>query len=157
MSEEQSEATAQQVSSQGTSRRNLLSWLVRGFLSLWGVAFAWVVGAFVRAPHSPTSLTETELRVGPVEELAVGQATLVQHGKDPIWVIRTAEDTWVGRSAVCTHLRCILTWDAEQQILGCPCHDGSFDLNGNVLSGPPPRGLRDYDVEAKLGQVYVHI
>jgi len=139
------------------SRRRFLAWLSRGFLSLWGVGFAWVVGAFVRTPHSPRNLTERVIKIGPVESLRVGQAVLVEHGKLPIWVVRTAEDTWVGLSGVCTHLHCVLTWDADQQILGCPCHEGSFDLNGNVRSGPPPQPLKRHQVETQLGQLYVHV
>ncbi|TDI85191.1 MAG: hypothetical protein E2O78_04900 [Caldithrix sp.] len=29
----------------------------------------------------------------------------------------------------------------------CPCHDGVFDVNGNVVSGPPPRPLQKYEVD----------
>ncbi len=138
-------------------RRKFLSWLVNGFLSLWGVGFAWVVTAFVGAPHSPRSLTETVLKAGPVDDLQVGQAKLVRHGKDPIWVIRTGEETLIGLAGVCTHMRCILNWDGAEQILLCPCHDGSFDRNGNVLGGPPPRALKRHRVETQLGQIYVHL
>ena len=138
-------------------RRRFLTWLARGFLSLWGLGFAWVVGAFVGAPRSSRSLTETVLKAGSLDDLPVGAAERLEHGKDPIWVIRTGEDELVGLSGVCTHMRCILDWDPEQRILNCPCHDGSFDLNGNVLGGPPPRPLRRHKVETQLGQIYVHL
>ena len=42
-------------------------------------------------------------------------------------------------SAICTHLGCIVT-----QITGgfsCPCHGSKFAINGDVMSGPAPRGL----------------
>ena len=138
-------------------RRRFLTWLARGFLSLWGLGFAWVIGAFVGAPRSPRSLTETVLKAGSVDDLPAGKAKLLEHGKDPIWVIRTGEDELIGLSGVCTHMRCILDWDPEQRILICPCHDGSFDLNGNVLGGLPPRPLRRHKVETQLGQIYVHL
>lgn len=138
-------------------RRRFLNWLVRGFLALWGVGFAWMIGAFVRAPRAARSLAERVIKVGTLESLPVGQARLVHHGKEPLWVVRVGEDTLVGLSAVCTHMRCIVTWDGDQQILNCPCHDGSFDLNGNVLHGLPPRPLKRFKVETQLGQIYVHL
>ena len=113
--------------------------------------------AFVRAPRSSRSLGAGVLKVGPLADLQVGRAKLVHHGKVSIWVVRTGEDALIGLSAVCTHLRCILTWDEQQRIFLCPCHDGSFDLNGNVLGGPPPRSLRRHEVETQLGQIYVHL
>jgi cytochrome b6-f complex iron-sulfur subunit len=49
-------------------------------------------------------------------------------------------------SLVCTHARCIVRWeDAEKRFL-CPCHKGSFDAEGRVLSGPPPSPLRRLEV-----------
>jgi Rieske Fe-S protein len=29
----------------------------------------------------------------------------------------------------------------------CPCHNGRFDLAGNVISGPPPAPLEVYQVD----------
>ncbi len=138
-------------------RRRFLGWLTGAFLSLWGLGFAWVVAAFLRAPRSGGGLAERVLAVGPLAELPVGRARFVRHGREPIWVVRTAEDTLVGLSAVCTHLRCILDWSDEEEMLRCPCHEGAFDLNGNVLRGPPPRPLGRYRVEVQLGQIYVYL
>ena len=138
-------------------RRNVLAWLGRGFLSLWAVGFAYVAGAFVRAPHSPESLADRVVKVGPVADLPVGQGTLVQHGSTPIWVFRTGEDQFVGLDAVCTHMRCVLQWDEKQKMLRCPCHEASFDLNGNVLSGPASQGVGRHAVETQLGQIYVRV
>ena len=138
-----------------TNRRSLLGWLTGGFLSLWAVGTAWVVGAFVRAPHAPEGLADREHRLGALDDLPVGKATLLQHDDGPIWVVRSAEDKLVGLSAVCTHMHCVLHWDEGQKLLRCPCHEASFDLNGNVLDGPAPRSLARHAVETKLGQIYV--
>jgi cytochrome b6-f complex iron-sulfur subunit len=63
----------------------------------------------------------------------------------------------VAISAVCTHVRCILGYDRERRGLVCPCHDGRFDLAGNVISGPPPKALQTYPVSVRAGEVYVHV
>ena len=81
----------------------------------------------------------------------------MRHGVAPFFVIRTNETTVLALSAVCTHVRCILNYDRERRALVCPCHDGHFDLRGNVLSGPPPRALRTYEVTLREGEVYVRV
>jgi cytochrome b6-f complex iron-sulfur subunit len=138
-------------------RRRLLSWLTTGFLSLWGLGFAWVVASFVKPPKSKQSLAERVIEVGPLVDLPVGEAKLVRHGREPVWVVRAAENELVGLSAICSHMHCVLTWDEGQRSLLCPCHNGAFDLNGNVLKGPPPRSLPRYRVETRLGKVYLHL
>ena len=139
------------------TRRRLLGWLSRGFLSLWAVGLAWMVGAFLKPPRSRDSLGERLIKVGSESELLPGQARLVRHGREPIFVVRTTSGELIGLSAVCTHLHCVLDWDRDQGRLACPCHEGAFDLNGNVLTGPPPRPLRRYRVETRLDTIYLHL
>jgi cytochrome b6-f complex iron-sulfur subunit len=138
-------------------RRRILRWLGGGFLSLWGFGFLWVVAAFLKPPRARESLADRIIRVGPLDSLPVGHAQLVRHGREPIYVVRTGEDRLIGLSAICTHLRCVLTWDGDRRLLQCPCHDGAFDLNGNVLKGPPPGPLRRHRVETRLGEIFVHL
>ncbi len=47
----------------------------------------------------------------------------------------------LGYSAVCTHLGCIVRWNAAGNQIECPCHGGRFDLLGEITGGPPPEGL----------------
>jgi len=49
-------------------------------------------------------------------------------------------------SATCAHLGCRVHWDASQKQFVCPCHGGVYDRSGNVVSGPPPRGLQRLNV-----------
>ncbi len=139
------------------SRRRFLGWLSRGFLALWAVGLGWVVAAFLKPPRSRQSLGERVIKVGAESDLQPGQALLVRHGREPIFVVRTAAGALIGLSGVCTHVHCVLAWDRQHQQLACPCHDGAFDLNGNVLRGPPPRSLQRFRVETRLGQIYLHL
>ncbi|MFQ5706524.1 MAG: ubiquinol-cytochrome c reductase iron-sulfur subunit [bacterium] len=50
-------------------------------------------------------------------------------------------------STTCTHLGCKVYWEPENVRFYCPCHQGVFDVNGNVVSGPPPRPLDSFQVE----------
>jgi cytochrome b6-f complex iron-sulfur subunit len=35
---------------------------------------------------------------------------------------------------------------AADQLILCACHNGKYDLDGRVLSGPPPRPLVTWEV-----------
>jgi len=37
----------------------------------------------------------------------------------------------------------------------CPCHGGAFYENGSRASGPPPRGLYQYDYKIENNQLLV--
>jgi len=139
------------------SRRHFLTWLSRAFLSLWGLGAAGVVAAYLKAPERRERVAERLVRVALLDELRIGEALLVRHGLTPFYVVRLDAARVVAISAVCTHVRCILGFDRERRGLVCPCHDGRFDLAGNVLSGPPPRPLPTYTVSVRAGEVFVHL
>lgn len=139
------------------SRRTFLTWMSRAFLGLWGLGAAGVMAAFLRAPEREKRIAEHTVRVGLLEDLPIGEARLVRHGVTPFFVVRTDAQRVIALSAVCTHVRCILQFDRERRGLACPCHDGRFDLAGNVLSGPPPKPLKSYEVAVRAGEVYVQI
>lgn len=58
-------------------------------------------------------------------------------------------------SGVCTHAGCIVAWHQDQQHFVCPCHAGTYTLQGAVVSGPPPRPLDQLQVRIKNGNVYL--
>lgn len=140
-----------------TSRRWFLDWLARAFLGLWGLGGAAAVAAYLKPPEHSAGIAQRLVRVGLLEDLKIGEARLVRHGVTPFYVVRLDASRIVALSAVCTHVRCILGFDRERGALVCPCHDGRFDLAGNVLSGPPPRPLPNYTVSVRAGEVYVHL
>ena len=58
-------------------------------------------------------------------------------------------------SNACTHLSCRVTWNVERNGFFCPCHDGLFGLNGEVLAGPPPRPLDQFATKIENGQISI--
>ncbi|MEL6351921.1 MAG: Rieske 2Fe-2S domain-containing protein [Cyanobacteria bacterium J06627_28] len=56
-------------------------------------------------------------------------------------------------SAVCTHLGCIVDWDADAGEFACPCHGSRFDADGDVTGGPAGRALERKLVVVKDDQV----
>lgn len=157
MTDAPSARAAKDTAGRGSTRRGFLAWMSRAFLGLWGVGAAGAVLAYLRAPEKEHRIADRTVRVGPLEDLRVGEATFVRHGTTPFFVVRVESQRVIAVSAVCTHVRCILGFDRERKAIVCPCHDGRFDLAGNVLSGPPPRPLRSYEVAVRAGDVYVRL
>jgi quinol---cytochrome c reductase iron-sulfur subunit, bacillus type len=62
-----------------------------------------------------------------------------------VFVIRKSENEVLVLSNRCTHLSCRVNWVSDKQAYVCPCHDAKFDIDGNVLFGPPPRPLDRYE------------
>ncbi|WP_353137045.1 FAD-dependent oxidoreductase [Pseudopedobacter sp.] len=50
----------------------------------------------------------------------------------------------------CTHAGCIVNWNQIEKSWDCPCHGGRFNINGDVISGPPPKNLQKIDIEGKV-------
>jgi cytochrome b6-f complex iron-sulfur subunit len=148
---------AQQQSPEDVGRRSFFARLFQTVMGLWVVAFITVVLTYIKAPRESKGVEEKVKRVGPLADLQIGSAKFVADDRQPFWVIRTASDELTALSATCTHLRCILQWDKDSGRLVCPCHAGAFDLNGNVVAGPPPRPLESLRVDTRGGIVYVNL
>jgi len=72
---------------------------------------------------------------------------LTSSAKSLAYVRRIKADELIAISATCTHLGCIVSWDEEEHIFKCPCHNGKYDPEGKVISGPPPKPLRRHPVK----------
>jgi glycine/D-amino acid oxidase-like deaminating enzyme/nitrite reductase/ring-hydroxylating ferredoxin subunit len=65
-----------------------------------------------------------------------GQGRVVLRGAHRVAVYRDEQGVLHERSAVCTHLKCIVDWNSLEKTWDCPCHGSRFDPQGNVLNGP---------------------
>jgi len=69
----------------------------------------------------------------------------VTNGANGVIVIRTSSG-FNALSTVCTHQGCTVSYYQSNARLVCPCHNGVYDINGSVVSGPPPSALTKYTV-----------
>ena len=44
-------------------------------------------------------------------------------------------------SSVCTHLGCVVPWNASENKFICPCHGSQYNAEGKVVRGPAPLSL----------------
>lgn len=61
-----------------------------------------------------------------------------------ILVFQDAEQKLRALDARCTHEGCTVKFVPGESVIWCACHNGRFDLDGRVISGPPPRPLAQY-------------
>ena len=84
----------------------------------------------------------------------VGDRVLVQGLKgDPTYLIVEGADAIgaYGLNAVCTHLGCVVPWNASENKFKCPCHGSQYDATGKVVRGPAPRSLALAHVDTSSG------
>jgi len=70
------------------------------------------------------------------ERIGPGSGAVVRKGASKIAVYRDENGTIHERSAVCTHMFCIVTWNSVERTWDCPCHGSRFDPYGRVVNGP---------------------
>lgn len=135
-------------------RRALIQWLLGSGI---GASFAGVIYPalrFVNPPSIPEA-SVNEVAAGKVQDLKPNSGKIVKFGSRPALLVRVGEDEWRAFSAICTHLNCTVQYrDATRQIW-CACHNGTFDLNGKVLAGPPPAPLEQFAVHVRGDEVVI--
>lgn len=77
-----------------------------------------------------------------VEQIAPGSGALVRRGALKVAAYRDPAGTLHERSAVCTHLGCIVQWNSQESSWDCPCHGSRFAPTGEVLNGPAATPLK---------------
>lgn len=65
-----------------------------------------------------------------------GEGRVLRRGIHRIAAYRDESGTLHERSAACTHLKCVVHWNAAEKSWDCPCHGSRFDPYGKVLNGP---------------------
>jgi cytochrome b6-f complex iron-sulfur subunit len=121
-----------------TDRRGFLQFILAALgLTALG-CFAYPLVRFL-SPHAgagpggTVTIDTKEIPVGGAKDLVLSDL--------PIIVINRPERGYIALSRVCTHLGCLVEYQKGTEVLLCPCHGGKFDLDGNVISGPPPQPL----------------
>lgn len=121
--------------------------LAVGFVST-AAAIAYPVSRFLVPPPNAEPATASAT-AGKASALKPNSGLLFRFGAKPGIVVRTSDGDIRAFSAVCTHLDCTVQFKADTSELWCACHNGTYDLGGNVVSGPPPRALEKFVVNLR--------
>jgi cytochrome b6-f complex iron-sulfur subunit len=136
-------------------RRNFIDIFLGGSLLATIAAFLYPVVRYVLPSRSGGGGVQKSVTAAKAGELPPNTAKVFKFGSAPAILVNTSEGKLMALSAVCTHLTCTVRFDADTETLFCPCHNGRFDLGGNVLSGPPPRPLETFAVEVSGADIIV--
>ena len=139
----------------------------RDFITrLWGfvVAMPFLYGAlkFISPPQKRFTTTAQKLHGSngssanfSIDLLPVNSSKLLNLDGEPVIVVRKSEKEIAAFSAVCTHLNCVVGYRNENKDIYCACHGGRYDLNGNVIDGPPKAPLSKYKVSVENNKITV--
>lgn len=115
-----------------------------------------------RKPKSRLSLGEYVKGQGPVvanlaeyvetgevdslDQIRPGEGAILRRGLAKHAVYRAEDGSITERSAVCTHVGCIVHWNSFEKCWDCPCHGSQFQPDGTVINGPAVRPLGGVEV-----------
>ncbi|HYC96081.1 MAG TPA: FAD-dependent oxidoreductase [Sphingomicrobium sp.] len=86
--------------------------------------------------------------VADVEEIRPGEGAIVRRGLAKHAVYHGEDGVFVERSAVCTHVGCIVHWNSFEKCWDCPCHGSQYLPDGTVINGPAISPLAKVDEPA---------
>jgi Rieske Fe-S protein len=136
------------------NRRNFVNSLLGGSLAATILAFLYPVLRYVLPPRQAEAMLK-RVSAAKVGELPPNSFKIFKFGAAPGILINTTEGQLVALTAVCTHLTCTVRYESDSGTVYCPCHNGRFDLAGNVISGPPPAPLERYKVDVVGDDIFV--
>jgi len=150
------QSPARSESREGTplSRRAWGAWLLKGGLAGLAGYAGWKIfgsGGKKEKPEPP-NLTVV---AATANEVQPNSAKTFTFGPHEALLIRLSGGDYRALTAVCTHMGCNVRYLPSVQQIWCPCHKGIYDVDGGVVSGPPPRPLRRYAVTVSGGEILV--
>jgi glycine/D-amino acid oxidase-like deaminating enzyme/nitrite reductase/ring-hydroxylating ferredoxin subunit len=82
------------------------------------------------------------LRPPPALGLAPGEAGIRELGGEKVAAYRDEDGRLHAASGRCTHLGCLVAWNAAERTWDCPCHGSRYDYDGRVIHGPAVADLQ---------------
>ena len=152
----------------GTTRRTFLGKVIAAIMGFIGISLSIPLVGYVISPALKRRLI-SQVKVGSVSDLIpdhpvemdtvieVQEAWMKSKVTRAVWVVRKQETGELRvYNPLCTHLGCAYHWDSGDRLFKCPCHAGVYDINGNVISGPPPRPLDILEFHTEDSDLFVH-
>jgi glycine/D-amino acid oxidase-like deaminating enzyme/nitrite reductase/ring-hydroxylating ferredoxin subunit len=74
-----------------------------------------------------------------------GQGMVIERNGKKVAAYRDKDGTLTMRSAICTHMGCVVGWNTAEQTWDCPCHGSRFTTKGEVFAGPAETPLAEVE------------
>jgi nitrite reductase/ring-hydroxylating ferredoxin subunit len=86
------------------------------------------------------------------DEVPPGCGAIMRRGATKVAVYHDPDGSIHECSAVCPHLRAIVTWNDVEKSWDCPAHGSRFDRYGTVVNGPANRNLTPVEGDAPAAE-----
>jgi Rieske Fe-S protein len=98
----------------------------------------------------------TRRHAGSLAQLQPGSGDIVEYAGERVAAYRRADGSMTMVSPVCTHLKCLVHWNAAETSWDCPCHGSRFGVDGRVLEGPAlsPLGRVEATEDSSRDEMY---
>jgi Rieske Fe-S protein len=94
-------------------------------------------------------------QAGRIGDLKPNTGKIFRFGSRPALLILSDDGKYHALSAICTHLNCTVQYRSDLRSVWCACHNGMYSVDGQNISGPPPKPLESYEVILKGDEIYV--
>jgi Rieske Fe-S protein len=153
----------------GVTRRDLF---VKAGILLNGIIGVILAVPIVRYLMSPISREgkpgyDSWIPLGSLEQFPSGETRLATYRNPvvsasdgttadiPCWVRNVDGNSFQVFAINCAHLGCPVRWFPQSNLFMCPCHGGAYYQDGSRASGPPERGLFEYDYRLDGGKLLI--
>lgn len=151
------------------TRRDFTKIIMTFLGSIMGAIVGLPVIGYLVSPAVKEKELDDWVSVGPLESYEIGvpksfnftrtkvngwEKTSNSYG---VFVYRESATKLKVFSNICTHLSCRVTWKEDEDVYYCPCHDARFGIAGDVVSGPPPRPMDEYEFKIEDGNIVIHL
>ncbi len=139
------------------SRRGFLEVILGGGVLATIAAVVYPVTKYIMPPPvAEANLSQLKLKYGRADiEGEPKKAKYFKYGRELGIIFLTDKGKLNALSATCTHLDCTVQHRPDLGLIWCSCHNGKYDMDGNNVSGPPPRPLARFRVEEVDGTIFV--
>jgi cytochrome b6-f complex iron-sulfur subunit len=140
------------------SRRELGKKFFTAAATIYGVGLAWPVFRYLQsgATGADEGPQVSEVKLGPVKDVAAGSGKLFMFGSKPALLLRRPDGRFVALFATCTHLGCTVGYSKDHDRIECACHGGVYDPDtGKNIGGPPPAPLKPLVVSTDGDEIVV--
>ena len=112
-----------------------------------------VTGKFLREALNMAGQYADWISKGDVDsmnEISIGQGAIISSGFKKMAVYRDENNELHIFNATCTHLGCVVQWNADERSFDCPCHGSRFTTDGKVINGPATKDLERIDITESI-------